>query len=175
MELPEVDELNTLPTDAFADALAPLFEGAPRFLRRLADARPFDSDATLLAGAREVASITPEDEAIELLQAHPRIGALPAEMSMQSRAEQEDGRFLDTLVETELEALNSAYEEQFGFRYVVFVAGRPRAEIVPLMKAALGNDRPAELRRAVNDVMAIAADRLDAARTTARQREGIGS
>ena len=148
MELPEVDELNTLPTDAFADALAPLFEGAPRFLRRLADARPFDSDATLLAGAREVASITPEDEA---------------------------GRFLETLVETELAALNSAYEERFGFRYVVFVAGRPRAEIVPLMKAALGNDRPAELRRAVNDVMAIAADRLDAARTTARQREGIGS
>lgn len=175
MELPEVAELNELPADAFADALALLFEDAPGFLHRLADARPFDSDAALLAAAREAASMAPEDEAIELLQAHPRIGAPPAEMSMQSHGEQEDGRFLETLVETELAALNSAYEERFGFRYVVFVAGRARAEIVPLMKAALGNDRPAELRRAVNDVMAIAGDRLHAARTTAQQPQGIGS
>lgn len=175
MELPEVAELNELPADAFANALALLFEDAPGFLHRLADARPFESDAALLAAAREAASVAPEEEAIELVGAHPRIGALPAEMSMQSLAEQEDGRFLETLVETELAALNNAYEERFGFRYVVFVAGRPRTEIVPLMKAALGNDRPTELRRALNDVMAIAADRLHATRTTIRQPEEIGS
>lgn len=171
MELPEVAELNALSADAFTNALAPLFEGAPGFLHRMADARPFDSDAALLAAAHEVASVAPEDEVIELLDAHPRIGARPVEMSSLSSTEQEDGAILDALVETELNVLNTAYEERFGFRYVVFVAGRPRVAIVPLMKAALRSDRASELRRAVSDALAIAADRLQGARS--RQVEGI--
>ena len=56
MDLPGADALNALSADAFADALAPLFEGAPRFLHRLAGARPFESDDALFAAAREVAA-----------------------------------------------------------------------------------------------------------------------
>lgn len=175
MELPEVAELNTLPVDGFAAALAPLFEGAHHYLVRLAAARPFASDAALFAAAHQVASTAPEAEVIELLDAHPRIGARPREMSALSRGEQDDGRLLGGRGEAELAELNTAYEERFGFRYVVFVAGMPRADIVPLMKAALGNGRPAELHRAVGDVLAIAADRLHAARVTARRPERIGS
>ena len=78
MEIPGADALNDLPADAAADALAPLFEGAPRFLKRLADARPFASDGDLLESAREVVAAAPEAELIELLDAHPRIGADPA-------------------------------------------------------------------------------------------------
>jgi 2-oxo-4-hydroxy-4-carboxy--5-ureidoimidazoline (OHCU) decarboxylase len=58
-----------------------------------------------------------------------------------------------------LERLNTAYESRFGFRYVIFVAGRPRAAIVPLMEAALNAKRGAERRRALRDVVAIARDR----------------
>lgn len=60
----------------------------------------------------------------------------------------------------ELAMLNQIYEDRFGFRYVVFVAGRPKAEIVPLLEHALRNDREAELRRAVDDAIFIAGDRL---------------
>lgn len=175
MEVPEVAEVNTLSPDAFAEALRSLFEGAPRFLHRLAGARPFASDAALLAAAGEVAALAPEEEMVELLDGHPSIGAPPGQMSTLSRAEQDDGVFLEALVEAELAVLNTAYEERFGFRYVVFVAGRPRAAIVPLMKAALRSDRSAELRRGVADALAIAADRLQRARAAARQAEGIGS
>ena len=56
--------------------------------------------------------------------------------------------------------LNEIYEAHFGFRYVVFVAGRPREAIIPLIEVALRNDREAELRRAVDDAVYIAADRL---------------
>lgn len=174
MELPEVAELNMLSADAFANALAPLFEGAHRFLRRLADARPFDSDAALLAAAREVATMAPEEDVTQFLDGHPRIGARPVEMSAMSSAEQDDGALLDGVVATELAALNTAYEERFGFRYVIFVAGRPRAAVLPLMRAALGNQRTAELRRAVDDALTIAADRLRGVRATTRQPEGIG-
>jgi OHCU decarboxylase len=160
VDLPGVEALNALSADAFAGAVAPLFEGAPRFLHRLAGARPFDSDEALAAAAREVAAVSPEDELIELLAAHPRIGADPDAMSEQSRGEQEDGAAGDEALAQELSDLNAAYEQRFGFRYVVFVAGRPRAEIAPLMEVALRNDRDAELRRGVDDAIYIAADRL---------------
>jgi 2-oxo-4-hydroxy-4-carboxy-5-ureidoimidazoline decarboxylase len=164
MELPGADTLNGLSAPDFAHALAPLFEGAPRFLQRLADARPFDSDDALLDAAREVAASTPEDELIELLEAHPRIGADPTEMSELSRGEQDDGPVADDGLAQELADLNAAYEQRFGFRYVVFVAGRPRTAIAPLMEMALRNERDAELRRGVDDAIYIAADRLRALR-----------
>ena len=60
----------------------------------------------------------------------------------------------------ELAMLNELYERRFGFRYVIFVAGRPRDEIVPLLEHALVSDREVELRRAVDDAIYIAGDRL---------------
>lgn len=160
MEIPGTDALTALSAEAFTAALAPLFEGAPRFLGRLAGARPFDSDETLIEAAREVAAAAPEDELVELLDAHPRIGADPGGMSAMSRGEQEEGAPSNGALAQELADLNVAYEQRFGFRYVVFVAGRPRAEIVPLMEVALRNEREAELRRGVDDAIYIAADRL---------------
>jgi OHCU decarboxylase len=160
MEIPAADALNALSADAFAGALAPLFEGAPRFLRRLADGRPFDSDEAIFVAAREAAAEAPEADLIELLDAHPRIGASPGEMSELSRGEQDDDAIGDEALAQELADLNAAYERQFGFRYVVFVAGRPRSAMVPLMEVALRNEREAELRRGVDDAIYIAADRL---------------
>ena len=172
MDLPAADALSDLSADAFADALAPLFEGAPRFLHRLAGARPFDSDEALVGAAREVAATAPEDELIELLDAHPRIGADPGAMSELSRGEQEDGTSSDEGLAQELSDLNAIYERRFGFRYVVFVAGRPRTEILPLMEVALRNERDAELRRGVDDAIFIAADRLRSIRGAGVPVEG---
>ncbi len=114
----------------------------------------------LFDAAREVAAEAPEADLIELLDAHPRIGASPGEMSELSRGEQDDDAIDDEALAQELADLNAAYERRFGFRYVVFVAGRPRAAIVPLMEVALRNEREAELRRGVGDAIYIAADRL---------------
>jgi 2-oxo-4-hydroxy-4-carboxy-5-ureidoimidazoline decarboxylase len=68
----------------------------------------------------------------------------------------------------ELRMLNELYEQHFGFRYVVFVAGRPKTAIVPLLERALRNDRDVELRRAVDDAIYIAGDRL-------RRLRGLGT
>jgi 2-oxo-4-hydroxy-4-carboxy--5-ureidoimidazoline (OHCU) decarboxylase len=164
---PAVDELNRMSPDAFRAALGPLVEGAPHFLDRLAEARPFTSAAAMLDAMHAVASEMPEPEQIELLDAHPRIGADPTEMSGLSYDEQgyaaeaaDDAEQLAYLSE-ELANLNELYEGRFGFRYVVFVAGRPKAAIVELMEHALRNDRAAELRRGVHDAIYIAGDRLN--------------
>ncbi len=161
--LPTIGELNARDETGFASALAPLFESSPRFLRRLAAGRPFRSYAALLREAREIAARLPREEQVELLGSHPRIGADPAAVSVLSYTEQGYDRApaqADAEVARRLHELNEAYESRFGFRFVVFVAGRPRSEIVPVLEAALDSDAEAELARGLDDVVAIARDRL---------------
>jgi 2-oxo-4-hydroxy-4-carboxy--5-ureidoimidazoline (OHCU) decarboxylase len=112
--------------EGFRAAMAPLFEGAPGFLRRLAAARPFQSDDELFRRAREIALSMPEDEQIDLVNAHPRLGAAPESVSALSFREQGYDRSAGTQSDAaaELERLNDEYEARFGFRYCVFVAAR---------------------------------------------------
>jgi 2-oxo-4-hydroxy-4-carboxy-5-ureidoimidazoline decarboxylase len=164
MRVPDVAELNDLPAADAAAALAVLFESAPRFVTRLVAARPFADAGDLFERARSIATSLPENEAIELVSAHPRLGAPRDSVSALSAREQgydrptADGDDLGG----RLARLNDAYEERFGFRYCVFVAGRSRAELIPeLEQRVASGDREAELRRAVTDAVAIARDRYE--------------
>ncbi|MEX2011474.1 MAG: 2-oxo-4-hydroxy-4-carboxy-5-ureidoimidazoline decarboxylase [Chloroflexota bacterium] len=156
--------LDRLPEAEFIAAMAPLFEGAPRFLARLAAGRPFGSTELLFERALETARAMPEDEQRELIDAHPRLGAPPGSVSALSYIEQGyDGDAAEAAAESEREhvaaelaRLNKAYEARFGFRYCVFVAGRPRAALLPGFEAALLADRDDERRRALGEVVAIA-------------------
>lgn len=173
----DLDELNAADVADFATLAGPLFEHAPRFLERLAAARPFPDEEELFASARATARSMPEEEQVELLNAHPRIGAAVAVMSDLSRREQGDGHSDGgpgaAWVADELASLNDAYEGHFGFRYVIFVAGRPRADIIPLLERALRADRDEELRRGLDDVVLIAEDRWEQLRTPAPPPETV--
>jgi len=163
--MPTIEDVNALDGEAFATTLAPLFEGSPRFLGRLSESRPFETEDDLFGAARATARQMPEDEQVELLDAHPRIGADPSTVSAMSHAEQGyDGPADDAWVGDELMALNEAYESLFGFRFVVFVAGRPRVDIIPILERALHADRDEELRRGLDDVVLIASERWQALR-----------
>ena len=151
----------------FAVATAPLFEGAPRFLARLAAARPFGSADELFERARFIAHEMPEDEQIELVDAHPRLGAPPGSVSALSYVEQGYDRESAgaaaeaerTRVAASLDRLNATYEDRFGFRYCTFVAGRPRSALLPEFEAAMDRRRDEELHRALDAVIDIAIDR----------------
>ena len=165
-----IDHLDTCHASEFTAAVAPLFEGAPRFLGRLAAARPFGSAPALFAAARTIAHAMTRDEQLELIDAHPRLGAAPAAVSALSFREQgydrdaADARAADAAMDRarladEFDRLNAAYEARFGFRYCVFVAGRPREALLPGMLAALSSDPSSEVARALDAVIDIAADR----------------
>ena len=174
--LPTVDELNALPADAFVTTLAPLVEGAPALFAGLTERRPFADEDDLFDAARAVARQLPEEEQVALLDAHPRIGADPASVSELSRREQgydDEPPGAQAWVADELAALNEAYEAHFGFRFVVFVAGRPRADIIPILERALHADRDEELRRALDDVVLIARERYDRLRGPRPMREEL--
>lgn len=144
---------------AARETLTTLFEGAPRFVDRAAQIEAHSWD-DLFNQAEWTALTMPEGEQIELLNAHPRIGAAPTTISAASYAEQ--GYDTDpgtAALQERLDELNDDYEGRFGFRFVVFVAGRSRAEIAELMEDHMDADRTAEKTRALRDVIAIARSR----------------
>jgi 2-oxo-4-hydroxy-4-carboxy--5-ureidoimidazoline (OHCU) decarboxylase len=140
-----------LPRQLTADELAELFEGRTRLVERLAQ---LEDPLGAADGAIAAAS---EDELVEALAAHPRIGA--KRLSARSAAEQ--GEHAEPAVETELVYLNEVYEEKFGFRFVVFVAGRPKREILDVLRDRIARDRDDELRTAARELVAIARDRWE--------------
>jgi len=138
-----------LPRKLTADELAGLFEGRTRFVERLAG---LDDP---LGRAREIAASLPDDEKKEVLDAHPAIGGTPTS----TRSAREQGTDDDPAVLAELAELNRAYEERFGFRFVVFVNGRPRREIVPVLRERLERARADELETGVDELVQIAVSR----------------
>jgi 2-oxo-4-hydroxy-4-carboxy--5-ureidoimidazoline (OHCU) decarboxylase len=144
---------------AARETLTTLFEGAPRFVDRLAE-MDTDSWEDLFYQAEWTALTMPEGEQIELLNSHPRIGASPAAVSAASYREQGYDRDPGTAaLQERLDKLNDEYEGRFGFRFVVFVNGRSRAAIGDVMEDHLDADRTAEKTRALRDVIAIARSR----------------
>jgi 2-oxo-4-hydroxy-4-carboxy-5-ureidoimidazoline decarboxylase len=167
-----IEELDSLPATGFIEVVAPLFEGAPGFLARLAGDRPYGSWWNLLDRARVIAQTMPEPEQVELLNAHPRLGAPPESVSAMSHDEQGYGRLAVSTGGTDegnttrakLGRLNDAYEDWFGFRYCVFVAGRPLEALLPELEAAMSQSREHELHRGIDAVIDIAVARSGAAR-----------
>ena len=142
--------MRELPRKLSEDELVELFEGRTRLLERLAE---IDDP---LGRADEVIASLPEDEKIEALAAHPAIGQRKG-LSERSAAEQ--GESADPAVLSDLAYLNQVYEEKFGFRFVVFVAGRPKREILEVLRERIGRTREEELDTGCRELVAIARDR----------------
>jgi len=131
--------------------LADLFQARSRFVEALA------GEEDPLGRAREVLAGLPEEQRVEALAHHPRIGE--RKLGGRSAAEQGEPAQEDPEVLAELAELNAAYEERFGFRFVVFVNRRPRAEILPVLRGRLQRTRAEELETGCDELVAIAVDR----------------
>jgi 2-oxo-4-hydroxy-4-carboxy--5-ureidoimidazoline (OHCU) decarboxylase len=140
--------VHDVPRQLSADELAELFEGRTRLVERLAERED------PLNAADDVIAELSEDEKLEALNAHPAIGA----RNLSPRSAREQGAD-DPAVVTELAYLNQVYEEKFGFRFVVFVNRRSKAEIVPILRERLERTREQELDTALKELVAIARDR----------------
>jgi 2-oxo-4-hydroxy-4-carboxy--5-ureidoimidazoline (OHCU) decarboxylase len=132
-----------------------------------------------------------ESEKLEVINAHPRIGESSGKLSAMSLKEQgyksaqQTVSAEDQKVNARLAELNKVkyknktifttgtlthkfakwllqeYEDHYGFKFVVFVAGRPRKDIIPVIEERIkSNDKEAELKTGIVDMMLIARDRL---------------
>ncbi len=142
-----------------ATAVAEAFERAPFLADRLVADAPFPSTDAAIARALELIAGMTDEQRIAVLDAHPRIGAPRDVLSVRSATEQ--GADADQATARELAEVNDAYEQRFGFRCVVFVAGRSRAEVLADMRERLRRDRKRELETGIDEFLAIARDRLE--------------
>jgi 2-oxo-4-hydroxy-4-carboxy--5-ureidoimidazoline (OHCU) decarboxylase len=141
--------VHDLPGKLSVEELTELFEGPTRFVRVLAER------GDPLGQARAVLQELPEEDRVEALGAHFRIGERPAG----GHSAREQGTEEDPAVLAELARLNHEYETRFGFRFVVFVDGRPRRAILPVLRARLERPPEAELATGCDELVAIAKDR----------------
>ncbi len=146
--------MRELPRQLTAEELAELFEGRTRFVERLA------AEPDPLVRARTLVHELPHDEKVEILASHPAIGQREG-LSKRSAAEQ--GAEADPAVLDELARLNAEYEARHGFRFVVFVNRRPKAEILEVLRERLPNPTDQELETALSELVAIAEDRWSSA------------
>jgi 2-oxo-4-hydroxy-4-carboxy--5-ureidoimidazoline (OHCU) decarboxylase len=142
--------MRDLPRQLTADELAELFEGRTVFVERLAQ------EEQPLERARALVHELPREEKIEVLAAHPAIGQ---RAGLSSRSAAEQGADDEPNVLDELARLNEQYEARHGFRFVIFVNRRPKAEILGVLRERLARPTYQELETALDELVAIAVDR----------------
>jgi 2-oxo-4-hydroxy-4-carboxy--5-ureidoimidazoline (OHCU) decarboxylase len=144
-----------------------IFERSPALMATLLEqVQPPDGPEDIVRKARGILSTMRQGDLIGTLNAHPRIGDDVRALSELSMKEQGTDR--DPKVVAELQRLNDEYERKFGFRFVVFVNGRSKAQILPVLRERLTRTREAELGTGIEEFLAISLDRLQKASAAAR-------
>ncbi|OAR02049.1 hypothetical protein LLEC1_04331 [Akanthomyces lecanii] len=165
--LPHISELGNLSDTGKSALLDLLFEPSAEIHQTLIPvikSREFASYSEFIEACRESflslasksTAASPDPRLLSILGSHPRLGAKKVE-SEQSAAEQ-----AKLGGESEILArLNRDYEERFpGLRYVAFVNGRGRPEIMEDMKARMDrSDFNKEVDTALQAMCDIAKDR----------------
>jgi allantoicase len=125
--------------------------------------RPFADLASLQSASTAAFHQMMPAELIDAFASHPRIGERPAASSSAWSA-QEQARVTegaDAAERAELSRQNAAYEERFGYRYIVCATGRSAAELLGLLGERLAHEPTAELSVAAEELRRITALRLE--------------
>ena len=155
--------------DAFVARFGGVFEHSPWIAERAwaAEMGPAHDPAPGLAAALTAQFRMASDaERLGVLRAHPDLAGKLAQarrLTAESAAEQA-GAGLDALTDAErarFSVLNAAYQQRFGFPFIIAVRGLDKAAILRAFEARLGNDRETEIATACAQVERIARLRLE--------------
>ena len=161
-----IEELNRMPAEE-ARAVLTRCCGSTAWVERMVARRPFVNLNHIVGIAAAIwMSLTPDDWR-EAFTHHPRIGDLE---SLQRRfagtadlASREQAAVAAASRAT-LEALaegNRAYEEKFGYIFILFASGRSADEMLAALRRRIVNDPETEIRNAAKEQMKIMRLRLD--------------
>jgi len=127
------------------------------WVNRMAEGRPYASaEALLLAADRNWLDMT-ETDYLQAFEGHPKIGditSLKAKYANTKELASGEQSAVDEASDEVLERLaqgNDAYEEKFGFIFLVCATGKSAAEMVALLEMRLPNDRATELMNAAEE------------------------
>ena len=130
-----------------------------RWVEQLLAARPFPSDAALLAEAERVWWRLDRKDWLEAFRRHPRIGEQTAEEW--SRREQAGVAEAGAATRAALGRENGAYAERFGYLFLTCATGKTAGELLDELRRRLANDPATELRVAASEQAKITRLRLE--------------
>ncbi len=167
-----IDQLNRLSEEDAAIAFEQCC-GANQWVERMVYSRPFESLTEVLETSDNVWEECDVDDYEDAFSYHVRIGD-PEEMADLADAgsdledlgrkwSQQELKSLENMSPDLLGAFaqaNAAYEERFGFLFVVCAPGKPPQEILGMLKERLANDPGTEIRLAAEEQNKITRMRL---------------
>ena len=157
--------LNSLPA---AEAENELLHccGSTRWAQQMTAARPYASLDELFATANQIWSSLDKNDWLEAFRSHPKIGekkaAVPVSTQSREWSGQEQAGVATAPQETvdSLAELNRAYEEKFGFIFIICATGKTSSEMLSALRQRLEHDRADELPIAAAEQSKITALRL---------------
>ncbi|QRO02178.1 2-oxo-4-hydroxy-4-carboxy-5-ureidoimidazoline decarboxylase [Archangium violaceum] len=161
-----LDWLNRL---SFEDAQAEFLRccGSQRWAEAMARARPFQNQEALFAEASWLWSQTGPEDWREAMLHHPRIGdvsKLREKFKATGAWSEQEQRGMEGAGEDVIQALaegNRAYEERFGFIFLVCATGKSAAEMLALLRERMNNAPDQELKVAADEQAKITRIRLE--------------
>ena len=159
--------LNTCPSEEFVASLGAIYEHSPWVARAVVAQRPFASAEQLHGAMQAAVEAAAQDVQLELMRAHPQLlGKLAPNISLtaHSRHEQASAGLDQCSAEEidQLDTLNRAYRDRFGFPFIVAVRGLTRADILARMRERLTHSPTQEFATNLAEIARIAQLRLDA-------------
>jgi OHCU decarboxylase len=157
--------LNAMTAAEFVSALSGVFEHTDWVAQRAAAARPFDTVPRLLEALRSMVAHATEAEQLALIRAHPQLRARSVQagtLTATSAAEQRRAG-LEGATPAEaarLAELNTAYQQRFGFPFIIAVRGLDPAAIIACCESRITRERGDEFATALLEIGRIAGFRL---------------
>ena len=140
--------------------------GSGRWAEQMSNDRPYETlEALITHSDRLWWSLTPDDW-LEAFRSHPKIGEKKASDKVSVQSQQWSGQeqagvssasrnTVDSLAE-----LNRAYEQKFGFIFIICATGKTPDEMLAALQQRLQNDSDTELRLAAAEQAKITQLRL---------------
>ena len=162
-----LEQLNSAAPEEALAMLDGLYEHSPWIAQAALAQRPFQSLAQLKYAMVQALAASSEQKKLDLIRAHPELAgkaAIRGELTADSAREQAGaGLNACTPAEfTELQALNLAYRQRFGWPFIIAVTGLSRADILAAMRQRLARAPEDEFAEALTQIVRIANIRLDA-------------
>ncbi|HXR99808.1 MAG TPA: 2-oxo-4-hydroxy-4-carboxy-5-ureidoimidazoline decarboxylase [Pyrinomonadaceae bacterium] len=140
--------------------------GSRRWAEQMSNDRPYSTLESLITHADRLWwSLTPDDW-LEAFRSHPKIGEKKASDKVSAQSSQWSGQeqagvssaSQDTV--DSLESLNRAYEQKFGFIFIICATGKTSEEMLEALQDRLQHDSDTELRLAATEQAKITELRL---------------
>lgn len=142
--------LNALTSEAAREELLKCC-GARAWATAMEQDRPYESLEQLLTRANDAWWALDESDWLEAFRSHPKIGEkkaanpVAAQSQNWSAQEQQGVQHVSAEAVAKLAGLNRAYEEKFGFIFIVCATGKSSNEILTLLEQRLKNQPEKEL------------------------------